>query len=193
MHNLFWKQASGHESEITQTTLAKEAFVNVKTHHWLVSNSTSVILGHFASFAVPPDILTLFLTVIQLGLRLYKWRHIYSNKMSEVLLYFAKPRLFHWHKSSCAESYRNSAKQQAWWKQVVRTADVWFAKSNRPVRDTLIQNLQAYVMAKLLPVSTMSTWGTSLGTSLCWESAKRNTSYSWESVGNKPPVDIRKK
>lgn len=52
-----------------------------------------------------------------------------------------------------------------------------------------IKNLQAYVIAKLLPVSTMSTCGTSLGTSLCWESAKRNTSYSWESVGNKPPVE----
>lgn len=36
-HNLFCKRARGHErGEIKQTTVAKEAFVNVKTHHWLV-------------------------------------------------------------------------------------------------------------------------------------------------------------
>lgn len=49
-------------------------------------------------------------------------------------------------------------------------------------------NLHAYVMAKLLPVSTISTCGTSLGISWCRESANRKTSYSWEPVGNNPPV-----
>lgn len=43
-------------------------------------------------------------------------------------------------------------------------------------------------MEKLLAVSTMSTCGTSLGTSWCWDRAKRNTSYSWEPVGKRPPV-----
>lgn len=47
-------------------------------------------------------------------------------------------------------------------------------------------------MEKLLAVSTMSTCGTSLGTSWCWDRAKRNTSYSWEPVGKRPPVGHRK-
>lgn len=46
-------------------------------------------------------------------------------------------------------------------------------------------------MEKLLAVSTMSTCGTSLGTSWCWDRAKRNTSYSWEPVGKRPPVGHR--
>lgn len=54
-----------------------------------------------------------------------------------------------------------------------------------------LENLQAYVMEKLLAVSTMSTCGTSLGTSWCCASAKRNTSYSWAPVGKRPPVEKR--
>lgn len=44
-------------------------------------------------------------------------------------------------------------------------------------------------MEKLFPILTMSTCGTSLGMSWWCDSAKRKTSYSWDSVGNNPPVE----
>lgn len=51
---------------------------------------------------------------------------------------------------------------------------------------------QAYVMEKLFPILTISTWGTSLGISWWCESANRNTSYSCDSGGNNPPVGEEK-
>lgn len=44
-------------------------------------------------------------------------------------------------------------------------------------------------MEKLFPILTISTCGTSLGMSWWWDSAKRKTSYSCDSVGNNPPVE----
>lgn len=138
-HNLFCKRARGHErSEIKQTTVAKEAFVNVKTHHWLVSNSTSGILGHFASFAVPPDILTLFLTVIQLGLDYISEGTFTATKCLR-LFYFAKPRLFHGHKSSIHHVQSRTEIQQSNKRDGNRSCALQmfgFGNSNRFLRDT---------------------------------------------------------
>lgn len=73
-----------------------------------------------------------------------------------------------------------------WW--------LWFLCGTHLPQSTIKNrsNLHAYVMAKLLPVSTISTCGTSLGISWCRESANRKTSYSWEPVGNNPPVSKTK-
>lgn len=52
-----------------------------------------------------------------------------------------------------------------------------------------LRYLQAYVMEKLFPIMTISTCGTSLGMSWWWERANRKTSYSWDPLGNNPPVE----
>ncbi len=85
-HNLFCKRARGHErSEIKQTTVAKEAFVNVKTPLACVKINLRYSRT-FCQLCSSTWHLDVILDSNPAGFRLYKWRHVYSNKMSEALL-----------------------------------------------------------------------------------------------------------